>query len=86
MLMVRSQHFGGNQGSFSSGYVAVGVWWRGILKPWHSGTSVAGQWFGLHLPTQRVWVQSLVGEIRSHMSHGQKMQPRSSIVTNSVRT
>ena len=31
----------GNQGSFSSGYVAVGVWWRGILKRWHSGTSVA---------------------------------------------
>ena len=31
----------GNQDRFSSGYVAVGVWWRDILKLWHSGTSVA---------------------------------------------
>lgn len=30
--MVRSQHFGGNQGSFSSGYVAVGVVVEGYIK------------------------------------------------------
>ena len=26
------------------------------------------QWLRLHLPMQGLWVQSLVGEIRSHMS------------------
>ena len=37
-----------------------------------TGTSLAVQWLGLRLPMQGVWVRSLVGEIRSHMPHGQK--------------
>ena len=36
------------------------------------GTSLAVQWLGLHLPIQGVLVQSLVGELRSHMPRGQK--------------
>ena len=35
-------------------------------------TSLAVQWFRLHLPMQAVWVQFLVRELTSHMSHGQK--------------
>ena len=30
-----------------------------------SGTSLAVQWIGLHLLMQRVWVQSLVGELHA---------------------
>ena len=36
------------------------------------GTSLAVQWLRLPLPMQGVWVWSLVGELRSHMPHGQK--------------
>ena len=36
-------------------------------------TSLAIQWLRLHLPTQGVQVQSLVGELRSHMP-GVKIQ------------
>ena len=35
-------------------------------------TSLVGQWLRLCLPMQGVWVQSLVGELRSHVSCGQK--------------
>ena len=38
------------------------------------GTSLVVQWLGLRLPTQMVWVQSLVRELRSHM--GQKKKQR----------
>ena len=38
------------------------------------GTSLAVQWLRLCLPVQGVWVQSLVGELRSHMPHSQKYQ------------
>lgn len=31
-------------------------------------TSLVGRW--LRLPTQRVWGQSLLGELRPHMLHG----------------
>ena len=34
---------------------------------------------------QRVWVQSLVRELRHHMPQGKK-QNRSNIVTNSIKT
>ena len=37
-------------------------------------TSLVGQWLRLCLPMQGVWVQSLVGELRSHVSCGQKEQ------------
>ena len=36
------------------------------------GTSLVVQWLRLNLPMQGVWVQSLVGELRSHTPHGQK--------------
>ena len=36
-------------------------------QSWLIGTSVAAQWLGLHLPVKKVWVSSLVGELRSHM-------------------
>ena len=42
-----------------------------ILKE-REGTSLAVQWLGLHLPMQGVLIQSLVGELRSHMACGQK--------------
>ena len=32
------------------------------------------QWLRLRLPMQGVWVQSLVGELRSHMPRGQRKQ------------
>ena len=38
------------------------------------GTSLAVQWLRICLPMQGVWVRSLVGELRSHMPHGQKNQ------------
>ena len=37
-------------------------------------TSLMIQWLRLCLPMQGVWVQSLVGELRFHMPHGQKNQ------------
>ena len=38
------------------------------------------QWLRLHLPMQGVWVQSLVGELRSHMSLGQKTKTQVALV------
>ena len=51
------------------------------------GTSLAVQWLRLRLPMQAVHVRSLVGELRSHMPHGQKTktQNRSNIITHSVK-
>ena len=37
-------------------------------------TSLEVRWLAFHLPKQGVWVPSLVGELRSHMPHGQKKQ------------
>ena len=34
------------------------------------GTSLVVQWLRIHLPMQEMWVQSLVGELRSHMLQG----------------
>ena len=52
------------------------------------GTSLAVQWLRLPLPLQRVWVQSLVRELKSHMSQGQKPEHKTTgnIVTNSIKT
>ena len=36
------------------------------------GTSLVIQWLRLPLPMQGVWIWSLVGELRSHMSQSQK--------------
>ena len=44
------------------------------------GISLVVQWLRLHLSMQGVWVQSLVRELRSHMTHGQKLK------TNSIKT
>ena len=43
-----------------------------MLKFSCPGTSLAVQWLRLHLPMQRVWVRSLIRELRSHMLRGQK--------------
>ena len=46
------------------------------------------QWLRLCLPMQGVRVQPLVGELRSHIPYDPKtkMQNRSNIVTNSIKT
>ena len=38
---------------------------------YYTGASLVVQWLGLCLPMQGVQVQSLVGEMGSHMPHGQ---------------
>ena len=38
------------------------------IKSKSSGTSLVIQWLRLHLPMQQVWVQSLVGELITHVS------------------
>ena len=47
---------------------------RGVERIINKGdewTSLAVQWLRLHtLPMQGAWIQSLVGEIRSHKPHG----------------
>ena len=53
------------------------------------GTSLVVQWLKLHLPMQGVRVQSLVGELRSYKTQGQKSQNinnRSNIVKTSIKT
>ena len=57
----------------------------------HHRTSLVLQWWRRHLPMQGVWVWALIGELRSHMTHGQKKQlqnvdNRSNVATNSIRT
>ena len=49
-----------------------------------TGTSLVVQWLRYHLAMQWVHIQSLVGEIRSHMPRGQKTKPenRNNTVTN----
>ena len=44
------------------------------FKKKNEGTSLEVQELRLHLLMQRVWVQSLVGELSSHMPCGQKKQ------------
>ena len=39
----------------------------------HLGTSLVVQWLRLYFPRQGVWVRSLIGELRSHMLQGQKI-------------
>ena len=63
------------------------------LKIKDAGTSLAVQWLRLRLPMQGVWVQSLVGELGSHMPHGQKKQTniknpikQKQHCTNSIKT
>ena len=46
------------------------------LKTFHVGTSLGVHWLRLHLPMQRVWVPSLVWELRSHMLCSKKKQNR----------
>ena len=38
------------------------------------GTSLTVPWLRRHLPMQQVWIQSLVGELRSHRLCGQKIK------------
>ena len=39
---------------------------------WYMETSLVAQWLRLHLPMQGDRVQSLVGDLRSHMPHMEK--------------
>ena len=48
------------------------IWYLSSRNGGWDGTSLVVQWLRLHLPMQGVWVQSLVGELRSHMLLGQK--------------
>ena len=51
-------------------------------------TSLVVQWLRLRLSMQRLWVRSLVGELKSHMPHSRKSKTSniSNIVTNSINT
>ena len=44
------------------------------FKMYRNGTSLAAQWIRLCLPMPGVWIQSLVGELTSHISRGQISQ------------
>ena len=63
-----------------------------FAKMGRAGTPLEDQWLRVCLPIEGVPVPSLVGELRSHMSPGQKKkkkkktQNRSNLVTNSVKT
>ena len=46
------------------------------LKRVNLGTYLEVQWLGLCFPMQEVRVQSLVGELGSHIPWGQKKRPR----------
>ena len=50
--------------------------------------SLVVQWLRLHLPRQRVWVWSLITELRSHMHHSENIKTwnRSNMLTNSMKT
>ena len=39
------------------------------MKKWIIGNSLADQWLRLGAFIARIWVQSLVGELRSHKPH-----------------
>ena len=61
-----------------------------FAKMGRAGTPLEDQWLRVCLPIEGVPVPSLVGELRSHMSPGQKKknktQNRSNLLTNSVKT
>ena len=42
------------------------------MKEWIVGNSLAVQWLRLGAFTARIWVQSLVGELRSHTAQPKK--------------
>ena len=45
---------------------------RNVPQDCPTQTSLVVQWLRLHLAMQGVQIRSLVGELRSHMPHGQK--------------
>ena len=54
----------------SFGLYSINPVWKEatIGAEWQKGgTSLAVQWLKIHLPVQGMWVQSLVGEFRSHI-------------------
>jgi len=59
-----------------------------FAKMARAGTPLEDQLLRVSLPIEGVQVPSLVGELKSHMSPGQKTktQKRSKLVTNSVKT
>ena len=56
------------------------------FKKVNLGTSLMVQWLGLCLPIQKMWIQSLVGDLRSHMPHGRKYKTEAILLINSVNT
>ena len=46
-----------------------------LIKRRH-GTFPVVPWLRLHLPMQEIQVQFLVGELRVHMPHGQKVKTK----------
>ena len=58
-----------------SPYSCLGFYiaWQPVSKKEHSGTSLVVQWLRICLLTQGTWVQSLVGELRSHMLQGNQV-------------
>ena len=50
------------------------------------GTFLGAPVLRVRLSMHRVQVQSLVGDLRSHMLRGQKNQNRNNAVTNSIKT
>ena len=53
---------------------------RNMILIQNAGTCLAVQWLRLHLPMQGAQVQSLVGEVRSHMPHSQKIKHKTETV------
>ena len=56
------------------------------FKKVNLGTSLMVQGLGLCLPMEKMWIQSLVGDLRSHMPHGQKYKTEAILLINSVNT
>ena len=59
------------------------------IKIWnYRGTSLVVQGLRIHLSMQDLQVQSLVGELRSHIPCGQraKTENRNNMITNSIKT
>ena len=51
--------------------IAKSSWYSVIYKD--MGTALVAQWLRICLAMQRMWVQSLVGEVRSYMPQGKEV-------------
>ena len=55
---------------------AEGITWRQFLKVSLEGFPWQSQWLRLRLPMQKMCIRSLVGELRSHLPHGQNIKQK----------